>query len=48
LGRLIGGITEGEIAEWVKQRSVKPFAAVEDFKSRAGLNAQTLAALQFR
>ncbi|SRR5579871_3987428 len=32
--RLIPGITEGEIAAWLEERSRRPFQSAEDFRSR--------------
>ena len=45
--RLVPGIAESEVANWIEQRARKPFASVDDFKARTGLRAPTLAALQF-
>ena len=45
--RLIPGITEPEVAQWLAQRGQKPYASVEDFRKRGGLRPPTLAAVQF-
>lgn len=44
--RLIPGITEAEVAQWLAERARKPYASVADFKARAGLRAATLAAME--
>jgi len=44
--RLVPGITEAEVTRWQTERSRKPFANLEDFKSRSGLSAETLGRLR--
>jgi len=43
--RLIPGITEAEVSAWLAERARKPFASVDDFRSRKALRAETLAGL---
>jgi len=45
--RLIPGIGEAEVAQWLAARSAKPFTGREDFQARVGLRPATLAALKF-
>jgi hypothetical protein len=45
--RMIPGITEPEIARWIERRATKPFASVQDFKTRAAPRPATLSALKF-
>jgi len=45
--RLIPGITDAEVSSWFAARARAPFAAVEDFKTRAGLSERVLGSLRF-
>ncbi len=45
--RLIPGITDAEVGAWLAQRSERPFASVDDFRSRGSLRPAILAAMQF-
>lgn len=45
--RLIPGITDTEVAGWIRAREERAFADVEDFRRRAGLRKETMARLAF-
>ncbi len=45
--RAIPGISDAEVASWLAQRAERPFASAEDFRKRAGVRPETLAALVF-
>ena len=46
--RIVPGITDAEVDTWLRARSEKPFADVDDFVRRAGLRTATLASLRFK
>jgi hypothetical protein len=45
--RIIPSIKEEEVSHWIDERDTKPFASVEDFRSRVRLSPDSKAALKF-
>lgn len=45
--RLVPGIADSEVQNWIRARGEKPFVDVADFRQRSGLAETTLAALLF-
>jgi hypothetical protein len=45
--RLVPGITDAEVASWLAQRALKPFASIADFRKRSGLSEKSLSSLEF-
>ena len=45
--RLIPGIAESEVAQWIAERARQPFASAGDLRQRGFLRGSTLAALRF-